>query len=219
MPRIVSFADPENKIYQAAARRIYEDAFEAEEKVPFDGIWQSAGRCQDGVGTHFWGLVEEDTLLASAWFCTLPEERLGYLGYLAVSPEARSMGYGSLLMKQVLEKIEKDLATLTAHPPLAVFWEVRSPDDAPDEDERLLRLRRIRFYQRFGAEPLAVDYLCPPIAPGQPEVKFTLMAVTCPPCQPLASETVRRIALAGLVKMEGADPQSKYVQRALASIP
>ena len=63
-----------------------------------------------------------------------------------------------------------------------------------------------------------MDYLCPPVAPGQPEVRFTLMAVTYPPGQPLPSETVRRITLTGLVKMEGADPQSEYVQRALASI-
>lgn len=219
MPRIVSFADPENKNYQVAARRIYEDAFEAEEKVPFAGICQSAGRSQAGVGIHFWGLVEGDTLLASAWFCALPEECLGYLGYLAAAPEFRSQGYGDLLMKKVLEELERNLLAFTGQAPLAVFWEVRSPEDAPDEEERLLRLRRIRFYQRFGAEPLPVDYLCPPVAPGQPEVRFILMAVTYPPGQPLGSDDLRRIALAGLVKMEGADPQSKYVQRALASIP
>jgi hypothetical protein len=49
-------------------------------------------------------------------------------------------------------------------------------------------------------------------------VRFTLMAVTYPPGQPLPAETLRRIALTGLVKMEGADPQGEYVQRALASI-
>ena len=121
-------------------------------------------------------------------------------------------------MQAVLQGMDDLMKKATGQPPLAAFWEVRSLEDAPDEIEYQHRLRRIRFYQRFSAVPLPVDYLCPPVAPGQPEVRFTLMAVTYPPGQPLNLEMQRQIVLAGLVKMEGADLQSEYVQRALVSI-
>jgi GNAT superfamily N-acetyltransferase len=218
MPRILSLVDPATTDYLPAARTIYESAFELEEKVPFERLWDAAHTSAAEIRVHFWGLLEGEELLGTAWFCTVPEERLGYLGYIAVAAAGRGRGYGETLMQAVLAEIKDLLKTVTGQPPLAAFWEVRSLEDAPDEAEYQLRQRRIRFYQRFGAEPLSVDYLCPPVAPGQPEVRFTLMAVTYPPGQPLPAETLRRIALTGLVKMEGADPQGEYVQRALASI-
>jgi GNAT superfamily N-acetyltransferase len=197
---------------------MYEQAFEPEEKVPFERLLEAAHQLAADIRVHFWGLWEGEELLGTAWFCTVPAERLGYLGYIAVAAAGRGRGSGETLMRAVLVGIEDMLKTATGQPPLATFWEVRSLEDAPDETERLLRLGRIRFYQRFGAEPLPVEYVCPPVAPVQPEVRFTLMAVTYPPGQPLPSQVLRSIALTGLVKMEGADPQGEYVQRALASI-
>jgi len=219
MTRIISLADRTFDILQPAARSLYVQAFEPEEKTPFDGLWAAARQAPGEVDVHFLGLLEGEELLGTAWFCTVPAERLGYLGYIAIAAAERGRGYGETLMRAVLVGIEDMLKAVTGQPPLATFWEVRSLEDAPDETEYQLRQRRIRFYQRFGAEPLPVDYLCPPVAPGQPEVRFTLMAVTYPPGQPLPSQTVRRIALTGLVKMEGADPESETVRRALASIP
>jgi len=218
MPNIISFADPVNDALQPAACAIYEQAFGPEEKVPFAGLWAAARQLQGEVDVHFWGLLEGQDLLGEAWFCTLPAERLGYLGYIAIAAAGRGRGFGEILMQAVLQGMDDLMKKATGQPPLAAFWEVRSLEDAPDEIEYQHRLRRIRFYQRFSAVPLPVDYLCPPVAPGQPEVRFTLMAVTYPPGQPLSLEMQRQIVLAGLVKMEGADLQSEYVQRALVSI-
>ena len=218
MPRILSLSDPANASLETSARAIYEQAFEPEEKVPFEGLWQSARKVQAEIGIHFWGLAVEDNLLGTAWFCTFPKERLGYLGYIAISSAGRGQGYGEILMKAVLAQVDDLFQRETGQPPLATFWEVRDPEEATDEAERNLRLRRIRFYQKFGAQTLPVAYRCPPVAAGQPEVDFKLMAVTSPAGGPLDRALMKQIALAGLVKMEGADPQSVYVQRALASI-
>jgi ribosomal protein S18 acetylase RimI-like enzyme len=218
MPQFISLTDPVWTAFLPVARAIYEQAFEPEEKAPFEGLLAAACTSPGENPVYFWGLLEGEELLATAWFCTLQAERLGYLGYIATAPASRGRGHGGLLLRQVLAAMRDQLLADTGQPPLAIFWEVRSLDDAPEEEERLLRLRRIRFYQRFGAQTLDVDYLCPPVAPGQPEVKFTLMAVTDPPGQPLSQEILARIVLAGLVKMEGADPHSEYVRRALASI-
>lgn len=218
-PTLLSLTSPAGEVFYPAARAIYEEAFEPEEKVPFEGLWFAARRGGEDPETHFLGLLEGEQLVGTAWFCTFPAERLGYLGYIAIAAADRGKGYGEILLRTVLQQMRDRLMDTSGQPPLAVFWEVRDPADAPDEAERIHRLRRIRFYEKFGAQCLPVDYLCPPVAPGQPEVRFTLMAVTFPPGQPLAAESLRRIALTGLVRLEGADPAGEYVRRALQSIP
>ena len=140
MPSIISLTDPEISTYQAAARQIYEQAFEPEEKTPFEGLWTAARQVRGEVDVHFWGLLEGEELLGTAWFCTVPAERLGYLGYIAVAAAGRGRGYGETLMRAVLAGIEDMLKAATGQPPLAAFWEVRSLEDAPDETEYQLRL-------------------------------------------------------------------------------
>jgi len=214
----LSLASPAGEAYYPAACAIYEEAFEPEEKVPFEGLWSAARRGGEDPETHFLGLLEEEHLLGTAWFCAFPAERLGYLGYIVIAAKGRGKGYGEILLREVLQQLYDRLMQTSGQPPLAVFWEVRDPADAPNEAERTHRLRRIHFYKKFKAQCLPVDYLCPPVAPDQPEVRFTLMAVTFPPGQTLAAEVLRRIAMTGLVRLEGADPSSEYVRRALQSI-
>ena len=60
--------------------------------------------------------------------------------YLAVSPECRSKGYGSSLLKLLDERFAGQTLVL----------EAESPEAAKTEDERLIRERRIQFYERAG---------------------------------------------------------------------
>lgn len=66
------------------------------------------------------------------------------LDYLAIFREERNGGYGT----QTLELLKYRYGNQDG-----IMAEVEDPDDARDEAERALRLRRVRFYQRAGFLP------------------------------------------------------------------
>lgn len=59
--------------------------------------------------------------------------------YLAILPDYRSLGLGSVLMQQ-LKKLTKD----------GIIFEVEDPEAARNEDDLITRNRRIAFYKRNG---------------------------------------------------------------------
>ena len=70
------------------------------------------------------------------------------LDYLAVVAEKRDAGLGGFLLKEVIGRMKTERSGL--------FIEVDIPDGRDPNAER-----RIRFYQRFGAQQLNINYLFP----------------------------------------------------------
>lgn len=82
---------------------------------------------------------ESDTLLAYACLCTAAEPVL--LDYLAVVAAHRGEGLGSAFLSALMQE---------ASPYPAIMLEIEAVDDALDDDDRAMRARRQRFYERLG---------------------------------------------------------------------
>ena len=91
-------------------------------------------------GKYFWyGLYDRDKLLAYAFF--LGRGRHFLLDYLAVSPEHRGEGLGSVFLRELTNQFpDAD----------CVLVEVEDPAAAQTDELRSARQRRMRFYSRNG---------------------------------------------------------------------
>ncbi len=114
--------------------------FPADERKPVSSISRMAG---EGIYAGY-GLYreEEAELLCYAFFTVLPGCRNILLDYFAVMEQYRSEGIGSYF----LEKIKHSLSNCDG-----ILIETENPDYAKDESERLIRGKRISFYERNGA--------------------------------------------------------------------
>lgn len=79
-----------------------------------------------------------------------------FIEHLAIKPEFRSQGKGSMLMKELLTKYSKPILLETEIP--------------YDEVSR----QRIQFYQKLSFRVLDVDYSQPPYYPGKESVPMLL---------------------------------------------
>ena len=99
-------------------------------------------------------LTEGKELLGYAFFARKDSRYL--FDFLAVSEEHRGEGFGTVFLKQLSECLpEAD----------CIVGEVEDPEMAKDENDRLLRERRLQFYLRNGyrltgvrARTFGVDY-------------------------------------------------------------
>ncbi len=86
-----------------------------------------------------YGLFDENEVLGYALF--VRHENNYLLDYFATAEEHRDKGFGSIFFRQ--------LAVLLADANCIVI-EIEDPDQAKDEQTRILRERRLRFYLRSG---------------------------------------------------------------------
>lgn len=86
-----------------------------------------------------YGLFDGDEILGYAFFVHLGKNYM--VDYLAISEDRRGQGLGSIFLRQ----LGPCLADADC-----ILCEIEDPDKAPDEATRLLRERRLQFYQRNG---------------------------------------------------------------------
>ncbi len=216
-PLLIPLTRPETPEARAA-QVIYDAAFEADERVPWERLWAWIVAPGDNIQPVFWAVSLAGEVVGLAVFGLFRRQNLGYLAYLATRPDLRGRGLGAWLCEQVFAALRRLAQAAHAGDPPLVFWEVRRPEDAPDAAEAEQRRRRIAFYARLGAEPLPLDYTCPPVAEGQPFVAFTVMARTDPPGRPLTRAEALAVALTGLIEANGAEPEDDCVAAAVASV-
>lgn len=111
-----------------------------------------------------YGLFDGEEIVGYAFFVRQGENYL--FDYLAIAEDRRDEGLGSLFLQQ-LAVVLKDAA--------CVVGEVEDPDKATDENTRLQRERRMRFYLRNGywktdltACVFGVDYRIMEVPTGAP---------------------------------------------------
>ncbi|MGW6280052.1 GNAT family N-acetyltransferase [Kribbella sp. NPDC055071] len=131
-----------------AARRIYVDGFPQRQREPFDELL-AAVRSGDELG---WVQLDNDVPTGIAFARLLTSVDWLFLEYYAIDRSIRSRGYGTALWHSMLD----------AAPVRRVILEVEEPDEAGDSEERIIRQRRIAFYERLGAELVEnVEYVVP----------------------------------------------------------
>lgn len=95
------------------------------------------------------GLFEGETLMAYAVLSVNLPSGYSFLLYLAVDAAGRGKGTGT----QMLEKLKERYGDTKG-----LIIEVEDPAAAKTEDDREIRERRIRFYERAGYVRLPVKY-------------------------------------------------------------
>jgi GNAT superfamily N-acetyltransferase len=136
-----------------SVRSIFEEAFPAWEREPFDDL---VGREATGIATPV-VMMDSGQPAALAVTSRIDSVQWSYLEYFAVAADRRGHGLGGQLWHAVLQDLT------VRDQPGRVVLEVEDPAEVPPgSPERRQRERRIRFYERQGAQLLPVrDYHVP----------------------------------------------------------
>jgi GNAT superfamily N-acetyltransferase len=199
------------------ALAIYEQAFPEAERDSVENIAASLKNMAPETDvSHFRVLLDQGAVVGFSYFSSYKEYYLGYLKFIAVRAELRGKRYGPLLLKDALRQLRIDGRRATGWPYLGLILEVERPEAAENEEDRALRERRIKFYQRNGAVLLEnLDYVAPPVSSGQPSLPFHLMVLRAVPKYGMQRWLRPKAVTALLVEGYGEDPESWFVRHAL----
>jgi GNAT superfamily N-acetyltransferase len=217
--RLIEITDPDSDLARQAFE-IYETSFPIEERDPVERIADAMRRIQKKNIAHFLAAVDAGRVIGLVMYSYYKKERLGFLFYMATDLDLRGRGLGSWMFKQTIRRLEEDAHFLVGEPPLGMFWEVERPLDAADEAERILRERRIRFYQRNGAVLMDwIDFTAPPLGEDLPPVPYYLMFRSSDNREiRINRELARAVIDSTLLYGYGVTPESEYYQQAIASL-
>lgn len=197
---------------------LYETSFPVEQRDPvgaITGMMQKQGTDHPQTLFRFLVGTEANSVVALSMYTYHLPRRLGFLWYMATHPLKRSQGMGTLLFQETMSALNQDAVRAAGAPPLGMCWEVERPADAPQEAERVIRERRIRFYQRNGGILLdGIDFTAPPLAADLPPVSFYLMFAPAGDT-PLTPALQREIIDLLLLDSYGVAADSPYYQKAI----
>jgi GNAT superfamily N-acetyltransferase len=169
-----------NDPYLPAALDLYQDSFPDRERVPLSWWFALCKHLEDGKPTaedarpyshpeahRFLSVCicyenDVERVGAVVQYEAQPgpgvaKERVGFIAYLATSPELRGKGMGGALFDGIVERLQKEENCRL------VLWEVEDPEEiarSQGEKEAELARRRIGFYRRCGGKLLGgVEYL------------------------------------------------------------
>lgn len=100
-----------------------------------------------------------DEIIGYAFIYEIDNQKLLWLDYMAIDTKFQNAGYGTLLFNKIAELKQDGI--------LGIFLEVEIPDEK-DKANREEQIRRIKFYERLGAERLKFDYKMPTNSGGLP---------------------------------------------------
>jgi GNAT superfamily N-acetyltransferase len=139
----------------AQAREIYESAFPAAVRAPFADLVAVAPTERTQV------LLDHGGVLGLFLVRDLADTGWSFLRYFVVAAESRGQGAGGRLWRALC----RDLA---ARGQTRLLFDVEDPDEATVEPtETAIRVSRVRFYRRLGADLVDVTDYAPP-AHGEP---------------------------------------------------
>lgn len=141
-----------------------------------------------------------------------PDLEFCYLDYLSAGRAQTGGGIGGALYQRVREQAwQLDVVGL--------FLEVL-PDDpelSPDPALRRQNVSRLKFYERYGARPIANTAYATPVKPGQTDPPYLVFDDLGQEDRPLRHEQAQRIVRAILERKYGPICPPEYVDRVVAS--
>ena len=141
-----------------------------------------------------------------------PDLRFAYLEYISVAPGRSGGGVGGALYERVRE--EASALDVTG-----LFFECLPDDEAlsPDPGIRAQNAARLKFYERYGARPLANTAYETPLKPGDDNPPYLVMDPLGGE-RPLSQADARRIVRAILERKYDDLCPKDYVAHVIASI-
>ena len=151
-------------------------------------------------------------LLGFALLLHAPDLRFAYLEYISAAPGGTGGGIGGALY----ERVREEAAALNVS---GLFFECLPDDPAlsPDPEVRAQNAARLKFYERYGARPLANTAYETPVKPGDDNPPYLVMDPLGSD-QPLGRAAARRIVRAILDRKYGELCPQDYVELVIASI-
>lgn len=191
-----------------AVKAIYEEAFAAWQRVPFETLLQAdtdPSRLQ-------LAMVDGGEVLAFTVLSRLKSVPWWFLEYVAVTKARRGHGLGGVFWEAVVER-------LNGGRDLRVVLEVEPPEEAqPGSDERTIRERRIEFYRRRGARPLDVPVYRVPHLSDNGTGDLMLLAVPSSEGGLPSGEELQALVRALYVEGYGLSTDHPLLKAAIASL-
>lgn len=183
-------------------RAIYEEAFPAHQREPFEDI---AALARDGDAIAVAGMRDGDPV-GLAFLTRLDGVGHYFLEYFAVAADRRGGGIGQALWRAVATTLD----------PRPVVLEVEDPaEPGIDVAEAAQRERRVRFWEKVGARMLPVaDYLVPRLGEDGVEPLLLMWIAGAPGAVAPAGGELGRLVVALYVDGYGLDPGHPLVVRA-----
>ncbi len=159
--------------------------------------------------------VAEDAASRVRGFAMLlhaPDLQFCYLEYLSAAPGTTGGGTGSALY----ERVRQEARALGC---IGLFFEAL-PDDAALSSDPVIRAQnsaRLRFYERYGARPLAGTEYETPLTPGGDNPPYLLFD-DLGGGVPLARQHARAVVRAILERKYGKVCPREYIERVVASL-
>jgi GNAT superfamily N-acetyltransferase len=199
------------------ALEFYVESFPRDEREPLERI----ARVSEGdpaicdrpkTRVHMAVAELEGRLAGIRYFSYYAAARLGFFIYLAVEVEFRKRGIGAMLVDFGKEICARDAAELGSTLD-AIFFECERPELAETPAERVVRDRRLEYFQRRGAIIVSTDYFQPALGPDREAVPLYILAYPMT-SNPNWEKLVRDFHS----KILGYEPDSEEERRAVAAI-
>jgi GNAT superfamily N-acetyltransferase len=197
-------------------RKLYESSFRIDERVPwefFEYDLKKKRRKTEGI-LHVFSVRKGTEIIGFGLSIFYWE--FSYPAYIAIAKKCRNKGIGSQLVMKIKEVAFRDAEKYRVTP--LILFEVEKPELARNKDEKSAIFNRIKFYQKFNALFLDVDYIEPPLL-GK-ELPMYLVILTSPEINSIKSEALIRYVTT-IYRQEYYLPpkkQEKYLQILINSI-
>jgi GNAT superfamily N-acetyltransferase len=161
-----SVADPSDPGW-ARFMELYELEFEEGQRETEDAIVRNLAPRSPRPGGHIAVVAETETrqciqCIGGALFSYLPAVNCGYGSYLVVVPNLRGRGLGSLLLKEMMRRLDEEARRADRPPVVGLFVEIEREDPAAPET-----YQRFRFWEKNGVFALDFDWRYPRLHGGE----------------------------------------------------
>ena len=197
-------------------RELYESSFRIDERVPwefFEYDLKKKRRKAEGI-LHIFSVRKGTEIIGFGLSIFYWE--FSYPAYIAIDKKYRNKGIGSQLVVKIKEVAFRDAEKYKVTP--LILFEVEKPELGRDKEEKKVIFNRIKFYQKFNAIFLDVEYIEPPLL-GK-ELPMYLVILTSPEINSVKSEALIRYVKT-IYRQEYYLPpkkQEKYLQILINSI-
>ena len=166
-------------------KELYIDSFPPEELIPWTDILDMLERYNITKLKNTFLLYtllgiykKSDTskLLGFIFIIYPIKENFAFFNYLAIAPQYRNLGIGSILWKEAKDYLQNLSLKLKLKSLIGVFYEIERLDlPQYDNQKRSEIIKRYKFYQRLNQKIVDLPYYLPPLQPEEEELPLLLI--------------------------------------------